>query len=89
MKKNNTTSSRNKETIFDYNVTEDEWKCLLTFPFTEEYKKLYLAYTLNDTRIWHLARLFQYRGDQKNFHKYANMLPKSIQSDFWRTVTHF
>lgn len=74
------------ETVFDYNMTDEEKK-FLGFD-GEGIKETYLRYAGENSVNLGLAELFWYRGDKKKAEEYAEKLPPILKWDFWREVTH-
>jgi len=75
------------ETIFDHNVTEDELKWLLNYPYTQ---KEYLDLIGNtDDHLVHIAELYFHRGKKFKAKRYINKVTdQNLRNSFWRTVTH-
>ncbi len=71
------------ETVFDYNITPEEWEyiCGMT-------KEVYLSIIGQESAYQDLAALFYIRGDMKRATEYAEKLPPEVKYDLWRTLTH-
>lgn len=72
------------ETVFDYNITPEEFEYIRGFQSKEEYIQHLDEFTAN----YDLAALFYKRGNKTKATYYANKLPIDDRNDFWRTVTH-
>lgn len=74
------------ETIFDYNITEEEKESLGCSAFNLE---LYLKFRDADTISWDLANLFLCRGNVEKAKEYADRLPPWDKQDWYRTINHY
>lgn len=74
------------ETIFDYDITEEEKEKIgySTISIND-----YLKYTDEETRNLDLAYLFHTRGDMDKAKSYANMLTPLRKQDWYRTINHY
>jgi hypothetical protein len=72
------------ETVFDYNITPEEWENIHGGAGKERYLQLIGEESAN----FDLALLFYRRGDKEKATYYANKLPFDYRNDFWRLVTH-
>ncbi len=72
------------ETVFDYNITPEEW----AYIYTGTTKEFYLSYVNEEIANSDLATLFYLRGDMKRATYYAEKLPLNVKYDLWRTLTH-
>ncbi len=77
------------ETVFDHNITKEEWRNLMGCELDEYEKSEYFELTDQDDAFKDLAYLFYYRGDEKKAKKYIDKT-KDIEciASFWRTVKH-
>lgn len=73
------------ETIFDYNITEEEKKKIgcATRGINE-----YLKFADSELIILDLAYLFHTRGDMEKAKSYADKLPPLRKQDWYRTINH-
>ena len=53
------------ETVFDHNITKEEWRNLMGCELGEYEKAEYFELTDQDDAFKDLAYLFYYRGDKK------------------------
>ena len=74
------------ETIFDYDITEEEKEKIgrSTLGIND-----YLKYTNEETRVWDLANLFHTRGDMEKAKYYADKLPPLRKQDWYRIINHY
>lgn len=71
------------ETVFDYNITKEEWKYIRGVE-----KESYLASVDPDTAVRDIAALFYHRGNEEKARAYSERLPDLVKYDLWRTLTH-
>lgn len=64
------------ETVFSHNITPEENAALFFVKKTEEQ---YLLGLSDEKRLWHLARLFEGRGDSKKAMSYWEQIPELLQ----------
>lgn len=77
-------NSKKMETVFDHNITDEEWKNMYgTCPQNE-----YTSFIGQETAFYDIATLFYLRGDNKKATEYANKLSPDRQNDLWRILTH-
>ena len=80
------------ETIFDYNISDEEKKNLFGYVFSkEEYNKDFDENEIEfiDNALVDLAYLFFYRGKKSVAEKYINRVSDvDLINSFWRTVYH-
>lgn len=71
------------ETIFDYNLSEEEQKYIAVFD-----KETYLKFD-DDTKNKDLAMLFYCRGDMKKMKHYIKLVKNNyMRNSFFRTIYH-
>ncbi len=73
------------ETVFDHNITDDEWKWVNG---SSKDKYLLLAKLDPITAFRDIAYLYWLRGDKELAKKYAKKLPPLKENDFWRILAH-
>lgn len=73
------------ETIFDYNITEEEKERTGNSWFDKE---TYLAYHDEDSSNWDLGNLFLARGEIEKAEMFANRLPSYTKQDWYRLKNH-
>ena len=72
------------ETVFDHNITTEEWNYICGMR-----KELYLKVVDEETARQDLASLYHLRGaDRSVVEKYLEGLSPLVVLNFWRTVTH-
>jgi hypothetical protein len=74
------------ETIFDYNITEEEKK-KIGCPALDINE--YLRFADSELMILDLAYLFHTRGDMEKAKSYADKLPPLRRQDWYRTINHY
>lgn len=74
------------ETIFDYDITEEEKEKIgrSNISINE-----YLKYADSELMILDLAYLFHTRGDMEKAKSYADKLPPLRKQDWYRTINHY
>ena len=72
------------ETVFDHNITDDEWKWLSG----SMDKEFYLSHVDVDTAIADIASLFYKRGQKDQAMTISEKLPPDVYNDLWRLLTH-
>lgn len=73
------------ETVFDYNITDEERRFI---GISEREREDYSRYTGKDSANRDLASLFHKRGDIKRMEMYAEKLPLLMKWDFYRIIYH-
>lgn len=76
-------NSKKIETVFDHNITDEEWKKVRGMS-----SNLYLSTIDQETAFYDIAALFYLRGDKKKTGEYANKLSPDRRNDLWRILTH-
>lgn len=80
----NYTFDENKKTVFDYDITDEEWNniggCMD--------KSFYLKYATQDDFNQDIATLFWLRGEKEKAKKFAERLPLNDRNDWLRLMTH-
>lgn len=72
------------ETVFDHNITENEWNDI----HGNYSKERYLKYSCPEVFIRDIATLYYLRGNDKMATVYANKLSPDSKNDLWRILTH-
>lgn len=72
-----------KKTVFDYDITEEEWQHITSLP-----KEYYMKYANQVDFDMDIATLFWIRGEKKKAIKYSERLPLKYRNDWLRTMTH-
>ena len=68
-----------KKTVFDYGITDEEWKRKSRLP-----KDFYLKNGTQDDFNWDIATLFWERGEKEKAKKFAERLPLNEKNDWLR-----
>ena len=72
------------ETVFDHNITDEEWKWLSGGAI----KSLYLQTVDQETAWANIAALYWLRENKELAHKYSDMLSPTKRNSLWRTLLH-
>lgn len=72
------------KTVFDYHVSQEEWKKI----HGNMDKTTYLSVADEETATADIATLFYLRGDKKRAAEFSESLPSDVKNDLWRTLTH-
>ena len=71
------------ETVFDHNITGDEWKFIGDID-----KKLYFSCVDADSANKDIASLYYHRGDNAMYERYQKKLPLEMRQELIRTISH-
>ena len=71
------------ETVFDHNITDDEWSKI-----REIDKDTYIKFFDSETQLADIASLYWLRGNKELAKKYSDMLSPTKRNSLWRTLLH-